>query len=52
MAQKPDQRRGNIAFVFIVLLGYLLGFLIKKVHIGLILGLAFGLFASGIMRRR
>jgi hypothetical protein len=52
MTKKPDQTRGNIAFVFIVLLGYLLGFLIKKVHIGLILGLAFGLLASGIMRRR
>jgi len=52
MAQKPDQRRGTIAFIFIVLLGYLLGFLIKRVQVGLILGLVLGLLASGIVRKR
>jgi hypothetical protein len=52
MAVKPDQKRGNIAFIVIVLLGYLLGFMIKRVQLGLILGLALGLLASGIMRRR
>ena len=52
MTRKPDQKRGNIAFIFIVLLGYLLGFLIKRVQLGLILGLAIGLLASGIVRKR
>lgn len=52
MAGKPDQRRGTIAFVFIVLLGYLLGFLIKRVQLGLILGLAIGLIATVLVRRR
>ena len=52
MAQKPDQRRGTIAFIFIVLLGYLLGFFIKRVQVGLIIGLVLGLLASGIVRKR
>jgi hypothetical protein len=50
--KQPDTKRGNIAFVFIVLLGYVLGILIKRVHIGLIIGLAIGLLASGIIRKR
>lgn len=50
--KSPNQTRGNIAFVFIILLGYGLGLLIKRVHIGLILGLAIGLLASGILRKR
>lgn len=52
MARKPDQRRGTFAFVFIVLLGYLLGFMIKRVQLGLILGLAIGLLATVLVRRR
>lgn len=48
----PNKTRGNIAFVFAIVLGYALGLLIKRVHIGLILGLAIGLLASGILRRR
>ena len=50
--KQPNNTRGNIAFVFIILLGYGLGILIKRVHIGLIIGLAIGLLASGIMRKR
>lgn len=49
---KPDRRRGNITFLFVVLLGYLIGFAIKRVQLGLVLGLALGLLASGIVRRR
>jgi uncharacterized membrane protein (UPF0136 family) len=52
MARQPDRQRGTIAFIFIVLIGYLLGFLIKKVQLGLILGLAIGLMATVIGRRR
>jgi hypothetical protein len=48
----PDNKRGVITFIFIILLGYLLGMLIKNVKIGLLLGLALGLLASGILRRR
>ncbi len=50
--KKPDRKRGNITFIFVVLLGYLIGFAIKRVQLGLVLGLALGLLASGIVRRR
>jgi hypothetical protein len=52
MQQKPDQKRGNIAFVFLIIVGLGIGFLIKRVHIGLIIGLGLGLLASGILRKR
>jgi len=52
MAQKPDQKRGNIAFVFLIVVGLVIGFLIKRVHVGLLIGLALGLLASGILRKR
>ncbi len=51
-AKAPDSKRGTITFVFIILLGYAIGLLIKRVHIGLILGLVMGLLASGILRKR
>lgn len=50
--RKPNQKRGNIAFFFVILLGYLIGFAIKRVQLGLVLGLALGLLASGLMRNR
>ena len=52
MQKKPDQTRGNIAFVFLVIVGLGIGFLIKRVHIGLLIGLALGFLASGILRKR
>ena len=52
MSDKPDQKRGGIAFFVIIILGLVIGFLIKRVHIGLLIGLVMGLLASGLMRRR
>ncbi len=49
---KPDQKRANLAFIAIVIAGYLLGFLIKRVPIGLVIGLVLGIFASMMIRRR
>lgn len=43
MSGKPDQKRGGIAFFFIIILGLVIGFLIKRVHIGLLIGLVLGL---------
>lgn len=51
-AKQPDSTRGTIAFVFVVLVGFALGALIKHVNVGLIIGLGIGLFASGILRKR
>ena len=50
--RKPDEKRGGIAFAFLIVLGLVIGFLIKRVHVGLLIGLAMGLLASGILRRR
>lgn len=52
MAAQPSARRGGVAFIFIVLLGYLIGYFIKNVRAGLLIGLALGFLASGIFRRR
>jgi hypothetical protein len=50
--KKPDSNRGFIAFAFVILLGYVLGFFLKKVTLGLIIGLMLGLLGSGMFRRR
>lgn len=53
MAQKkPDSNRGYIAFAFVVILGYVLGLFLKKVTLGLAIGLVLGLLSSGFLRRR
>lgn len=50
--KKTDSNRGYIAFVFVVLLGYVIGFFLKKVTLGLVIGLVLGLLGSGLLRRR
>lgn len=50
--RKPDEKRGSIAFVVMIGIGLAIGFLIKRVHYGLLLGLAMGLLASGLLRKR
>lgn len=40
---KPDTKRGEIAFIFAIVLGLLLGFLIKRIKIGIIIGVVLGL---------
>jgi len=37
--KKPSVRRGEMAFIFAIILGLLLGILIKKVRLGILLGL-------------
>ncbi|MBD0377890.1 MAG: hypothetical protein ICV51_19965 [Flavisolibacter sp.] len=50
--RKPDAKRANIAFVFLIIVGLVIGFLIRRVHIGLLIGLAMGLMAAGVWRKR
>jgi len=50
--RKPDNNRAFISFAFIVLLGYVIGIFIKKVPLGLMIGLVLGLLGSGLLRRR
>ncbi len=50
--RKPNSNRGYIAFVFVILLGYIIGFFLKKVTLGLVIGLVLGVLGSGLLRRR
>ncbi len=50
--KKTDSNRAYIAFAFVVLLGYIIGIFIKKVPLGLMIGLVLGLLGSGLLRRR
>jgi len=40
---KPNIRRGEIAFIFAIILGLVVGILIKRVRIGILIGLALGI---------
>ena len=40
---KPDVRRGEVAFIFAIVLGLLLGIMIKKIRLGLLIGVIMGL---------
>jgi hypothetical protein len=42
MEQKPNVRRGEMAFIFAIILGLLLGILIKKIRIGILIGVGLG----------
>ena len=50
--KKPDSNRGYIAFAFVIVLGYILGFFLKKLTLGLIIGLVLGILGAGLLRRR
>ncbi len=52
MSSSPDKRRNDIALVVTIVLGLLIGFLIKRVHIGLLIGIALGLMTSVFLKRR
>jgi hypothetical protein len=40
--KKPDARRGEMAFYVVIVLGLVLGLLIKRVRLGILLGLIIG----------
>jgi len=40
--RKPDKGRGDAAFIFALVLGLAIGIFIKRIRIGLIVGLALG----------
>lgn len=42
--RRPDTRRGDMAFIFAIILGLALGIMIKKIRVGLLAGLALGIF--------
>lgn len=50
--RKPDTRRGEMAFIFAIVLGLLLGIFIKRIRVGLIIGVGLGLLIvfTGLLR--
>ena len=52
---KPDVRRGEIAFIFAIVLGLLLGLAIRRIKIGILIGITLGLlivFAGALRSSR
>lgn len=50
--RKPDTKRGYISFGFVIIAGLIIGIFLKRVQLGLIIGLVLGLLGSGFLRRR
>lgn len=50
--RKPDTKRGYISFTFVIILGLVIGIFLKRVQLGLIIGLVLGLLGSSLIRRR
>jgi uncharacterized membrane protein (UPF0136 family) len=50
--KKPNSNRGYIAFAFVILLGYIIGFFLKQVKLGLVIGLVLGVLGAGLLKRR
>ncbi|HYC41348.1 MAG TPA: hypothetical protein VEB63_12765 [Chitinophagaceae bacterium] len=52
--KKPDIRRGEVAFLFAIVLGLVIGILIRRVRIGILIGLGLGLLIvfTGWLRTR
>ncbi|MEO6611751.1 MAG: hypothetical protein ABIT05_02420 [Chitinophagaceae bacterium] len=50
--RKPDTRRGEMAFIFAIIIGLALGIMIKRVRIGILIGLVLGslIVATGWLR--
>jgi len=50
--RNPDARRAELSFIFAIVLGLAIGLLIKKIRIGMLIGLALGVFivATGWLR--
>ena len=51
MTNIPDNRR-NMVLIISIVLGLVLGFLIKRVSIGLLIGIVLGLLIMGSLRKR
>ena len=41
--RKPSIRRGEMAFIFAIIIGLVVGILIKRVKIGILIGLVLGI---------
>lgn len=51
-ARKPDTTRGTISFMFLMVLGLVIGIFLKRAQLGLLIGLVLGLLGSSLLRGR
>ena len=42
--RKPNKGRGDMAFIFAIVLGLAVGILIKRVKVGILIGIVLGFF--------
>ena len=49
---QPTKGRREVAIGVIIIIGLVIGFLIKRVHIGLLIGVVLGLLAAGLLSNR
>lgn len=52
--RKPDTGRGEMAFYVAIVLGIALGLFIKRIRVGLLIGMVMGLLIvfSGVLRKK
>jgi hypothetical protein len=49
---QPSKGRRDIAVGVVIIIGLVIGFLIKRVHVGLLIGVTLGLLAAGLLSNR
>lgn len=50
--EKVNKTRGGISFAVLIIIGLVIGIFLRRVQLGLIIGLALGLLSSGLLSRR
>ena len=50
--QAPDRSRLNVAAGLCIAIGLIIGIMIKRVQVGLLIGLGLGLLGGSLLRRR
>ena len=50
--QAPDRSRLNIAAGLCIAIGLIIGIMIKRVQVGLLIGLGLGLLGGSLLKRR
>jgi hypothetical protein len=50
--QAPNRSRLNVAAGLCIAIGLIIGIMIKRVQVGLLIGLALGLLGGSLIRRR
>jgi F0F1-type ATP synthase assembly protein I len=49
--KQPDESRRKMGILLIIIIGYVLGLFLKRVQLGLVIGIVLGLLAAGLRKR-